>query len=102
MNTTNPTSTAKKTPIKDSVEHALGDLEAITKEIELKIHLVSMEAKTVCPPCTAGAGSRVGVSSRRPAQQTSISHRAVVCGYRQVVALRGAPITTEPWAPLHI
>ena len=34
MNTTNPTSTAKKTPIKDSVEHALGDLEAITKEIE--------------------------------------------------------------------
>ena len=47
MNTTNPTSTAKKTPIKDSVEHALADLETITEEIELKIHLASMDAKTV-------------------------------------------------------
>ena len=43
MNTTNPT---KKTPIHDSIEHALADLETITEEIELKLHLASMDAKT--------------------------------------------------------
>lgn len=47
MNTTKAPSTAQKTPIKDSVEHALADLETITEEIELKLHLASMDAKTV-------------------------------------------------------
>ena len=47
MNTTNPTDPAKKTPIHDSVAHALADLETITEEIELKIHLASMDAKTM-------------------------------------------------------
>lgn len=47
MDTTNPTNTPKKTPIHDSVERALAELETITEEIELKIHLASMDAKTV-------------------------------------------------------
>lgn len=46
MNTTNP-NPAKKTPIHDSVAHALADLETITEEIELKLHLASMDAKTM-------------------------------------------------------
>ncbi len=36
--------TAKKTPIEESLEHALAELESVADEIRVKLHLAGMEA----------------------------------------------------------
>ena len=37
--------TAQKTPLETSIDHALVDLEAVTDEIRVKLHLANLDAK---------------------------------------------------------
>jgi hypothetical protein len=38
--------TAKKSPLEESVEKALTDLEGVTDEIRVKLHLANLDAQT--------------------------------------------------------